>query len=344
MTDRTVKAVGYQRAGDPTVLEWVERPQPEPGAHDLIVRVKAVSVNPADVKIRASATPADGTARILGFDAAGIVERVGSAVTRFAPGDEVFYAGAIDRPGSDAELQAIDERIVGHKPASLSWTQAAALPLTTLTAWELLFDRMRVPFGAKTAGGALLVINGAGGVGSMLTQLARRLTGLTVVATASRPETIAWCTRMGAHHVVNHHKPLDEEMARIGIPQAEYVAGLTATDRHLPAIAKLIAPQGVLALIDDPKTLDIVPFKTKAATVAWEFMFTRPKFGTPDMARQGFILDETAALVDTGLIETTLTRTFGALAPDTLAEAHAFVESAKGFGKVVLPGIGEEKA
>jgi len=182
MASDTVKAIGYRAAGGPGVLEWIERAVPEPRPHDLIVRVKAVSVNPTDVQIRASAAPAAGEARVLGFDAAGIVERVGDAVTRFAPGDEVYYAGAIDRAGSNAELQAVDERIVGRKPTTLSWTQAAALPLTTLTAWELLFDRMRVPFGAKTAGGTLLVVNGAGGVGSILTQLARRLTGLTIVA------------------------------------------------------------------------------------------------------------------------------------------------------------------
>ncbi len=335
-----MKAIGYHQPGDPGVLEWIETPAPEPGPRDLVVRVEAVSVNPTDCKTRASASPKEGQPpRILGYDAAGTVVRVGKDAVHFKPGDEVFYAGSKDRPGTDAELHAVDERLVGRKPTSLSWTEAAALPLTTLTAWELLFDRLRVPYAAKTGGGTLLIINGSGGVGSILTQLARRLTGLTVVSTASQPKTVDWCQRMGAHHVIDHYKPLDAEMKRIGIEHAEYVAGLTATAKHLDAIQKLIAPQGTLALIDDPKTLDIVPFKSKAVTVAWEFMFTRSSFGTPDMARQGFILNEVAALVDAGVIVTTLTNTLGALSPATLAEAHRLAESGKSIGKTALPGI-----
>lgn len=335
----TIKAIGYSKPGDTSVLEWVETSEPQPGPRDLIVRVKAVSVNPVDVKVRASTSPENGAPRILGFDAAGIVERVGKDVTLYSPGDDVFYAGVIDRLGTNVTLHAVDERIVGRKPTSLSWTDAAALPLTAITAWELLFDRMQVPYGAKTAGGTLLIVNGAGGVGSILTQLARRLTGLRVVATASRPETIDWCLKMGAHTVINHHLPLDAEMKRIGIEQADYVAGLTATDGHLNAIAKLIAPQGTLALIDDPETLDIVPFKRKAATVVWEFMFTRPLFATLDMARQGFILNEVAALVDAGVLKTTTTETLGPLTPDTLAKAHRLVENGSSIGKTVLSGI-----
>jgi zinc-binding alcohol dehydrogenase family protein len=223
-----MKAVGYHDSGAIDALVDLDIPMPEPGPRDLLVRVKAVSVNPVDVKTRAGSAPQDGP-RILGYDAAGVVERVGSDVTLFAPGDAVFYAGAIDRPGSDAEYHLVDERIVGAKPDSLDWTAAAALPLTALTAFELLFDRMRVPFDSFTAGGTLLVINGAGGVGSILIQLARRLTGLRVAATASRPETIAWVRSLGAHDVIDHHRPLDAELARIGIGQADYVAGLTAT-------------------------------------------------------------------------------------------------------------------
>lgn len=342
MTVKTMKAIGYRKAGDAGLLEWVELSEPQPLPHDLIVRVRAVSVNPVDVKVRASASPEAGEARILGYDAAGTVEKVGSAVTAFSPGDRVYYAGALNRPGSNGVLQAIDERLAGRMPASLSWEEAAALPLTTLTAWELLFDRMRVPLGIKEAGGTLLVINGAGGVGSILLQLARRLTGLTVIATASRPETTEWCTRMGAHHVINHHQPLDEELARIGIGQVEYVASLTATDRHIGEIAKLIAPQGIIAITDDPASVDIVPFKQKAVTLCWEFMFTRSLFNTPDMARQSFILNETSALVDAGLLVTTRTHSFGALSPETLSDAHRYVESGRGFGKTVLPGISDE--
>ena len=333
-----MKAIGYHHSGAIDALVDLDIAKPEPGPRDLLVHVKAVSVNPVDVKTRAGSAAQDGP-RILGFDAAGIVERVGAKVTLFKVGDAVFYAGAIDRPGSNAEFQLVDERIVGVKPASLDWTEAAALPLTSLTAFELLFDRMRVPFGSFTGGGTLLVINGAGGVGSILIQLARRLTGHRVVATASRPETIAWVRSLGAHDVIDHHKPLDEELGRIGIEQADYVAGLTATDRHLGAIAKLIAPQGTLALIDDPKTLDIVPFKRKAVTIAWELMFTRSLFHTPDMARQGVILNEIAALVDAGVLRSTVTQDLGPLTAENLRRAHAIVESGDAYGKTVLSGI-----
>ena len=216
-------------------------------------------------------------------------------------------------------------------------TDAAALPLTSITAWEILFDRMHVPYGPKTAEGTMLIINGAGGVGSILTPARRRLTGLTVVATASRPETIEWCRRMGAHHVVDHHKSLDEELKRVGIDQAEYVAGLTKTAAHAKALQNLIAPQGVIALIDD--AIDIEPFKTKAVTIAWELMFTRSMYGTPDIARQGLILNEIASLVDAGLIVSTAAKTLGALTPDTLREGHELSESGKMVGKIVLPGI-----
>lgn len=333
-----MKAVGYHDSGAIDALVDLDIPMPEPGPRDLLVRVKAVSVNPVDVKTRAGSAPQDGP-RILGYDAAGVVERVGSDVTLFAPGDAVFYAGAINRPGSDAEYHLVDERIVGAKPDSLDWTAAAALPLTALTAFELLFDRMRVPFDSFTAGGTLLVINGAGGVGSILIQLARRLTGLRVAATASRPETIAWVRSLGAHDVIDHHRPLDAELARIGIGQADYVAGLTATDRHIEAIARLIAPQGTLALIDDPETLDIVPFKRKAVTIAWELMFTRSLFHTPDMARQGVILNEIAALVDAGVLRSTMTQDAGPLTAENLRRAHATVESGNAYGKIVLSGI-----
>lgn len=333
-----MKAIGYHQSGGLDALVDIDVAMPQPGPRDLLVRVKAVSVNPVDVKTRAGSAPHDAP-RILGYDAAGVVEKVGADVTAFAPGDAVFYAGAIDRPGSDAEFHVVDERIVGAKPTSIDWADAAALPLTSLTAFELLFDRMRVPFGSFTGGGTLLVINGAGGVGSILIQLARRLTGLRVVATASRPETVAWVRSLGAHDVIDHHQPLDEELRRIGIEQADYVAGLTATEQHLDAIAKLIAPQGTLALIDDPKTLDIVPFKRKAVTVAWELMFTRSLFQTPDMARQGMILNEIAALVDAGVLRSTMTQNVGPLTAKNLRRAHAIVESGNAHGKTVLSGI-----
>ncbi len=332
-----MKAVGYNEAGDASVLKWFNLPDPELEPRDILVRVNAISVNPADYKSRASQEPKDGTPIILGFDATGTVVRTGRDATLFKEGDEVFYAGSIIRQGSNAELQAVDERIVGRRPISLSWTETAALPLTSLTAWEILFDRMHVPYGPRADEGTLLVINGAGGVGSILIQLARRLTGLTVVATASRPETTAWCKKMGAHYVIDHHKPLDEELKRVGIDHADYVAGLTSTASHADALAKLIAPQGTIVLIDD--AIDIAPFKTKAVTIAWELMFTRSMYGTPDMARQGTIRNKVADLVDSGLIVSTATKTLGPLTPATLREAHELSEGGKMVGKIVLPGI-----
>jgi zinc-binding alcohol dehydrogenase family protein len=233
----------------------------------------------------------------------------------------------------------IDERIVGRKPATLSFAEAAALPLTSVTAWELLFDRLGVSYGAKTQAGAILVIGGAGGVGSILIQLARRLTGLTVIATASRPETIEWVKAMGAHHVIDHRQPLDEGLKAIGFPSVPYIAGLTNTDRHLPAIVEALAPQGHFALIDDPKVLDVAPFKRKSASVHWEFMYTRSLFGTADMAAQGRILNEVADLVDAGVLRTTLKDEFGPITAANLRRAHAQVESGTTIGKLVLAGF-----
>jgi zinc-binding alcohol dehydrogenase family protein len=337
-----MKAVGFARPlpiTDAESLIDIDMPRPSAGAHDIVVKVEAVSVNPVDVKLRAAVAPPQGTNRILGFDAAGTVEAVGSAVTQFKPGNAVFYAGAIDRPGTNAEYHAVDARIAGPKPQSLSFAEAAALPLTSLTAWELLFDRLRVPYGQMTAGDALLVINGAGGVGSILTQMARRLTGLTVIATASRPETIAWSRDMGAHHVIDHRKPLDEELKAIGIPQVRYVAGLTATDQHAKAIVEALAPQGALAMIDDPATFDVVPFKRKSLAVHWELMFTRSLFNTPDIAEQGRILAEVAALVDRGVLRTTFREDAGPINAANLKKVHALLEAGKGIGKTVLSGF-----
>lgn len=337
-----MKAIGYTQAQPitaPGALVALDLPMPELRPRDLLVRVEAVSVNPVDVKLRAGAAPPAGTPRVLGFDAVGIVEAVGSAARLFRPGDAVFYGGSIDRPGTNAEFHAVDERIVGRKPTRLSVAEAAALPLTAITAWELLFDRLALPCGRKTGGDALLIVNGAGGVGSILTQLARRLTGLTVIATASRPESVAWCREMGAHHVIDHRQPLDEALRGIGFDQVRYVASLTATDHHLPAITRALAPQGALALIDDPATLDIVPLKRKSLAVHWELMFTRPLFGTPDLQRQHELLNEVAELVDAGLLRTTLREHFGRITPETLTRAHAAQESARSIGKTVLGGF-----
>lgn len=337
-----MKAVGYYSplpiTAEKSLID-LELPAPALKPSDLLVRVQAISVNPVDVKVRAGVTPSAGEAKILGWDAAGIVEAVGAEVNTFRPGDAVYYAGAIDRPGANSELHAVDSRVVGRKPASLSPTQAAALPLTAITAWELLFDRLGVPYGNKTQEGALLIINGAGGVGSILIQLARRLTGLTVIATASRPETIAWTKAMGAHHVIDHRQPLDEGLQAIGFSEVRYVASLTGTSGHLPAILKAMAPQGKLALIDDPETLDIAPFKRKSVSVHWELMFTRSLFGTDDMAAQGKLLNEVADLVDAGVLRTTLKDELGLINAANLRKAHMLIESGKTIGKLVLAGF-----
>lgn len=337
-----MKAIGYTTPLpllDPAALIDLDLPMPDLRPRDLLVKVQAVSVNPVDIKLRGNVAPPDGTPRVLGFDAVGIVEAVGPEARLFKPGDAVFYAGSIDRPGSNAEFQAVDERIVGRKPASLSNAEAAALPLTAITAWELLFDRLRVPYGQKSGGDALLIVGGAGGVGSILTQLARRLTGLTVIATASRPESIAWCFAQGAHHVIDHRLPLTEELARISLPQVRYAASLTATDQHLPQLIEALAPQGALALIDDPKTLDILPMKRKSLSVHWELMFTRPLYGTEDMIRQHELLTEVADLVDAGLLRTTLSQDLGPLSVASLKQAHGIVESGRSIGKTVLSGF-----
>jgi zinc-binding alcohol dehydrogenase family protein len=334
-----MKAIGYSQTGPADVLFDVEIAKPIPGPRDLLVAIKAVSVNPVDSIVRRNVAPSSDQPKILGYDAAGVVEAVGSEVTLFKVGDEVYYGGAIDRPGTNSEFHVVDERIVGRKPSTLSFEDAAALPLTALTAWELLFDRLGVARTAKQGGETLLIINGAGGVGSILVQLARRLTSLTVVATASRPETTAWVQKMGAHFVVSHRQPLDVALHSIGLEQVKYVAGLTGTAKQMPVIASLIAPQGRLAVIDDG-ALDIEPLKAKSVTVSWEMVFTRSLFKTDDMQEQHRVLNEVSALVDAGLIVTTATKCFGTINRKNLIKAHHAIESGATVGKVVLAGFG----
>ncbi|MEM7136023.1 MAG: zinc-binding alcohol dehydrogenase family protein [Myxococcota bacterium] len=334
-----MKAIGYTHPGPITAqgaLVDLELPVPEPGPRDLLVEVRGVSVNPVDVKVRANMQP-DGPHRILGFDAAGVVKEVGSDVTRWSTGDEVFYAGDITRPGTNAEFQLVDERIVGRKPSSLGFAEAAGIPLTAITAWEMLFDSFELREGGGEEEG-ILVIGGAGGVGSILVQLAKKLTGLTVVATASRSETAAWAEEMGADHVVNHRKPLDEEMQALGVAP-RYVAALTNTDQHFAAITQLIKPRGHIALIDDPKSLDVLPLKTKAISLSWEFMFTRSMFQTNDMHVQRQLLDRVADLLDDGTLVSTVRRHGGAMTVDNLRKAHTLQESGTAIGKTVLDGF-----
>ncbi|MBA0222477.1 zinc-binding alcohol dehydrogenase family protein [Stenotrophomonas maltophilia] len=334
-----MRAIAYSHAGlpidDAQALIDIDLPLPQPGPRDLRVAVRAVAVNPVDTKVRRNMAT-DGP-RVLGWDAVGIVDAVGGEVTLFQPGDAVYYAGVIDRSGSNAEYQLVDERSVGRKPASLDDAAAAALPLTAITAWELLFDRLRIAEGAGE-GQTLLVIGAAGGVGSILVQLARRLTRLTVIGTASRPETQDWVYAMGAHHVIDHSQPLAEGLARLGIAQVEHVASLTHTDQHFAQIVEVLAPQGQLGLIDDPGQLDVMALKRKALSLHWESMFTRPLYRTPDMQQQHVLLNRVADLVDAGVLQTTLGEHFGRIDAASLRRAHAVLESHRAKGKIVLEG------
>jgi len=334
-----MKAIGYKTPGpigtDASLVD-ITIPEPTPTGRDILVEVKAVSVNPVDYKVRRSTAPQEGEWKVLGWDAAGIVRAVGPEVISFQPGDEVFYAGSITRPGSNMEFHLVDERIVGRKPSSLDWAETAALPLTALTAWEMLFDRLDVTKPVAGGAKAILIIGGAGGVGSIAVQIARQLTDLTVIATASRQETQQWVTALGAHHVIDHAKPLAAQVAALGIDAPAFVFSTTHTESHVPAIAELIAPQGRFGLIDDPKGFDIMLFKRKAVSIHHELMFTRPIYGTPDMAEQGEILNRVSRLVDEGRLRTTLTERLSPINAANLKQAHALLESGKARGKVVL--------
>lgn len=337
-----MKAVGYHKSlpvTEPDSLIDITAAKPKPAGRDLCAAVKAVSVNPIDTKMRMRAQAKPGEPpKMLGYDAAGVVEAVGPEVTLFKPGDEVFYAGSIVRPGTNAEFHLVDERIVGLKPKSLSFAQAAALPLTSITAWELLFDRFGVAPGKTPDGHALLIIGGAGGVGSIMIQLARRLTALTVIATASRPETQTWCRKLGAHHVIDHSKPLAEQLKAIGQANVALIASLTNTDRHFAAYPDIMAPQGKIGVIDDATGIDITLLRRKAVSLHWESMFTRSLFGTPDMIAQHQLLDEVAALVDEGLVITTINRELTPINAANLRAAHRQIESGTTIGKIVLAG------
>lgn len=334
-----MKAVGYKKAlpiTDDNALLDITLPEPIARGRDLLVEIKAISANPIDVKVRSNTTPPDGEYKVLGWDAAGIVRAVGDQVSLFKPGDRIFYAGSLTRPGTNSELHLVDERIVGHMPGSLTYAQAAALPLTSITAWELLFDRLGIT--AQTTG-ALLVIGAAGGVGSILIQLARQLTGLTVIGTASRPETEQWVRGLGAHHVIDHSKPLSQELKKIGFDNVPYIASLNQTGHHMDEIVASITPQGKFALIDDPTSLDVMKLKRKSISLHWELMFTRSMFETPDMQKQHDLLNEIARLIDAGAIKTTIAENFGTINAANLRRAHALLESNTSKGKIVLEGF-----
>jgi zinc-binding alcohol dehydrogenase family protein len=337
---KAIAAFASLPATDEKALQDITLPDPVATGHDILVEVHAVSVNPIDTKMRRG-LPADGQAepRVLGWDASGIVRAIGPEVTLFRPGDRVWYAGALTRPGTNSELHLVDERIVGRMPASLGFAEAAALPLTAITAWEMLFDRLGLQLGGHE-GEKLLVVGAAGGVGSILVQLARQLTGITVIGTASRPETREWARIFGAHHVIDHSKPIDEALNEAGLGEVEYVASLTHTGKHFTALVNALKPQGKLALIDDPEPIDIRLLKRKSISLHWELMFTRSLFTTPDIQAQHRLLNEVAQLVDDGRIRTTLAQNLGTINATNLRRAHAFIESGAASGKVVLEGFG----
>jgi NADPH:quinone reductase len=337
----SMRAIGYKHSlpienAESLIDLEIERPAPQ--GRDLLVEVKAISVNPVDTKVRKRADPKGGAPKILGYDAAGVVAAAGNDARLFKPGDAVFYAGSILRPGTNAQFHLVDERIVGRKPTTLDFAAAAALPLTSITAWEMLFDRLAVPRGGGE-GRSLLIVGAAGGVGSICIQLARALTHLTVIATASRPETVAWCKELGAHHVIDHAKPMAAQLEAIGHRFVDYVFGVNATDKHYDTIVEIIAPQGKFGLIDDPGMFDANKLKGKSASLHWESMFTRSSFQTPDMEAQHRLLNEVAQLVDGKTIRSTLNEKLGKIDAANLRRAHALIESGKARGKLVLEGF-----
>lgn len=337
-----MKAIGYTTNGAidrADALIDLEIAKPTATGHDILVEVAAVSVNPVDTKVRVRQPAEADTPVILGWDAVGKVVETGEKVTQFKTGDKVWYAGAINRPGTNAECHLVDARIVGHAPKTIETSAAAALPLTTLTAQEMIFDRLKVSDPVPGAANAIVVIGGAGGVGSIAIQLLRQQTDLTIIATASRPETQDWVKELGAHHVVDHSKPLPDQIAALNIGAPAFVFSTNYSETYVPQIAEFIAPQGRFGLIDDPKGLDITPLKAKAVSIHWEMMFTRSLFNTDDIARQGEILDTVAGLIDAGKIRSTATQSFGTINAANLKRAHGLIESGKAKGKITLEGF-----
>ncbi|MEH6627802.1 MAG: zinc-binding alcohol dehydrogenase family protein [Motiliproteus sp.] len=338
-----MKAIGYQKSLDinhPDALKDIELPRPTAQGRDLLVKVKAVSVNPVDTKVRQRAEPENGEYKVLGWDAVGDVVEVGSEASCYNVGDQVWYAGDITRSGTNAEYHLVDERIVGKRPRSLTDAEAAAIPLTAITAWELLFDRLglnQTDKPHKDGNMRLLIVGASGGVGSILVQLASQLTNATVIGTASRPESQAWVKELGADQVINHNKSISDELSRIGVDTVTHIISLNHTDQHFDQLVEVIAPQGKLALIDDPETpLDIMKLKRKSISLHWELMFTRSMFQTDDMEKQRELLNQVSKLIDSGTIKTTLGEHYGVINADNLKRAHLNIESGKAIGKVVL--------
>lgn len=351
MKNQTIKAIGYQdnlAIDNEQSLQDITLDELTATGHDILVEVKAISVNPVDYKIRQSRPAPEGEYAVIGWDAAGIVTAVGDEVSLFSVGDKVYYAGDLTRSGSNAEYQLVDERIVGRMPKSLSFAEAAALPLTTITAWEMLFERLQVPVtdGSADKNGSdehandvsVLVIGAAGGVGSILTQLLKTRTSATVIGTASRDESVQWLKDLGADHVINHRNPLFDELQKTGITEVDYAISLNNTEEHYEEIIKCLKPQGKLGLIDDPESLDAKLLKTKCLSLHWEFMFTRSMFHTPDMIEQHRLLTDVANMIDAGEIKTTVAYHLGTITAEHVRHAHQMLENQQAHGKIVLEG------
>ncbi|MDO6707222.1 zinc-binding alcohol dehydrogenase family protein [Photobacterium sp. 1_MG-2023] len=336
---KAVALTHYLPISNPDSLIDVELPAPSVSGHDILVRVEAISVNPVDTKVRAPKDKIEPQPRILGWDAAGTVVSIGEQVTQFQPGDEVYYAGDITRPGTNSEYHVVDARIVGKKPQSLTMAEAAALPLTGITAWEGLFDRLGIKPEGDQRQQRLLIIGGAGGVGSMAIQLASQIQGLTVIATASRPETAQWCRDLGAAQVISHRENMAEQLAELGVTSVDYIFCLNDTAGHWQTMAQIIKPQGMIcSIVESDQPLDLEPLKSKSAGFVWEFMFTRAMYQTEDMAAQGKLLDQLGEWVDLDKIQTTLREHLTPINAENLRQAHAIVEQGNMIGKVVLSG------
>lgn len=337
-----MKAIAYKKpyaVDHPELFSTIELAQPTAQGRDLLIEIKAISINPVDIKVRQRTSQNNEEWIILGRDAVGIVKQVGHEVQNYQIGDEVFYAGTINRDGSYAEFQLVDERIVGHKPKSLSYAEAAALPLTSITAWEMLFDRLKIQESYTDQKQNILVIGAAGGVGSITIQLLKAFSNLNVIATASRPESQAWLANIGADVILDHSQPLLQQVLDLNLDLPHYIFSITGTAQQRTAIENLIAPQGHLGLIDDPENFVINGFKAKSVSIHWESMFTRSVFQTQDMGRQAEILDKIAALVDAGKIKTTLGENLGKITAENIQKAHANIEAGKSIGKIVLEGF-----
>jgi zinc-binding alcohol dehydrogenase family protein len=341
-----MKAIGYTKSLPITnvaSLTDIELPQPIATGRDLLIKIKAIAVNPADYKVRLHMAPAEGEHKVIGWDAVGEVVATGENASNFKPGDTVYYAGDITRQGCNAEYQLVDERLVGNKPKSLSDAEAAALPLTAITAYEILFEHLAIeqqsPDSKDVSKEIILVVGAAGGVGSILVQLAKAITGATVIATASRSSSADWVKKLGADYVVDHTKPLQPQIEALGIGSVTHVASLNSTDSYFASYTELLAPFGKIAMIDDPEALDITKLKMKSLSLHWEFMFARSMFNAADMEEQGKLLNRVADLIDQGYIQTTLGQHLGAINAENLRSAHQLLEAGSSIGKIVLEGF-----